>query len=472
MVIPQTGVRRAAPIVSLPALLASGIMIVNTSTIDRDPTCGHDPRRTRWELVILGAMCIGYAAMMLCRNTLIASSAAMIRDPSLGLDKARYGRLMSWHSAGAIAGKLATGVAADRIGGRKMFLLVLLLTAASTAAFGMVSGFYLFALLNFSGQFFKSGGWPAVAKLIGEWYPRRKYGRLWSIIAISSRVGTMTAGVLLGALLLVIPWRSVFMVSAAIAGLPLLAGWLWLKERPADVGLPPPNVERQASEEKPISSHPLDGTTIPQACLAFARSPRVWLICFGMAFLAILMDFIHFIPIYLSESLNLVPGEAAISGSAFPAGMLVALIATSLFYDRLSRRRLVRVLGGLLALGCVCALSLWALPGLPIPGSMDMPIAITSIFMLGFAICPAYYIPMSVFSIRFGGQHSGLLITLIDAFGYAAALLFNFFGGSIAQNYGWPVFLGGLLTVAVLALVTMTTFLQLEHRAEARGAST
>ena len=79
---------------------------------------------------------------------------------------------------------------------------------------------------------------------------------------------------------------------------------------------------------------------------------------------------------------------------------------------------------------------------------------------------------MSVFSIRFGGQHSGLLITLIDAFGYAAALLFNFFGGSIAQNYGWPVFLGGLLTVAVLALVTMTTFLQLEHRAEARGAST
>jgi sugar phosphate permease len=446
-------------------------MTVSTCTADRDQTSGHDPRRSRWELVILGAMCVGYAGLMLCRNTLIASSAAMIRDPSVGLDKAAYGRLMSWHSAGAIAGKLATGVATDRIGGRRMFLLVLLLTAASTAAFGMVSGFYLFAVLNFSGQFFKSGAWPAVAKLIGEWYPRRKYGRHWSFIAISSRVGTMSAGVILGALLLVVSWRSVFMVSAAVAGLTLLAGWLWLKERPADVGLAPPQAERQASEEKGPSSHPLDGTTIAQACLAFARSPRVWLIFFGMAFLAILMDFIHFIPIYLSESLNLVPGEAAIIGSAFPAGMLVALIVASLFYDRFSRRQLVGVLGGLLALSCVCALTLWALPGLPIPDSMNLPIAIASIFMFGFATCPAYYLPMSIFSITFGGQHSGLLITLIDAFGYVAALLFNFFGGSIAQNYGWPVFLGGLLAVAFLALVTMTTFLRLEHTAEARAAT-
>jgi len=73
---------------------------------------------------------------------------------------------------------------------------------------------------------------------------------------------------------------------------------------------------------------------------------------------------------------------------------------------------------------------------------------------------------MNVFSIAFGGRHSSFLSALIDVFGYTGAFVFNFFGGSIAQHHGWPVFLGLLLTVAVLALVTLTVFLHLEHKSE------
>ena len=97
------------------------------------------------------------------------------------------------------------------------------------------------ALLNFIGQFFKSGGWPAMAKIIGDWYPRKRYGRTWSIISTSSRVGTISAGLLLGALLLILPWRWVFVVSAVVAGLVLILCCFFLKRRPADVGLPPPD---------------------------------------------------------------------------------------------------------------------------------------------------------------------------------------------------------------------------------------
>ena len=89
-----------------------------------------------------------------------------------------------------------------------------------------------------------------------------------------------------------------------------------------------------------------------------------------------------------------------------------------------------------------------------------------SIFLFGFSISPAYYIPMSLFSITFGGRHSGFLIAFIDVCGYAGAFVFNFFGGSIAEHYGWPAFLGLLLAVAVLALVTLMAFLHLEHKSE------
>ena len=68
-------------------------------------------------------MYIGYAAFMLCRNTLISCSVEIIQDPALGMNKESFGHLMSWHSAGAILGKLITGPGADLLGGRRMFLL-------------------------------------------------------------------------------------------------------------------------------------------------------------------------------------------------------------------------------------------------------------------------------------------------------------------------------------------------------------
>jgi len=427
-----------------------------------------DPRRARWEFVTLATMYVCYAAFMLCRNTVVAASPAMIQDPSLGLDVEKFGRLMSWHSLGAIAGKLVTGVGADRIGGRRLFLITLFLTAASTAAFGMVSSVFFFGGLNFMGQFFKAGGWPAMAKIIGKWYSRRKHGRVWSIISTSSRVGTIVAGVVLGALLIWIPWRAVFIVSAAVAAVIVLVGYVWLKDSPEDVGISP-----LVDEDAPTANEPhfLDGTTLLQACLVFVLSARVWLICFGLALLTALMDFFNFIPLYLSETAGIAPGQASMAGSAFPTGMFVALVASGVFYDRLSKRQLVWAVGGLLGLSCLSVLFLWSLPSLSLAASLKLPAATISIFLFGFSISPAYYIPMSVFSIAFGGRHSGFLIALIDVFGYAGAFVFNFFGGSIVQHHGWPIFLGLLFAVAVLALVTLTVFLHLEDKSEKKQSA-
>lgn len=406
-------------------------------------------------------MYVGYVAFMLCRNTLIAASPAMIEDPTLGLDKAQYGQLMSWHSAGAIVGKVVTGLGADVIGGRKTFLLALLLTAASNALFGLISSLSLMKLFNFSGQFAKAGGWPGMAKIVGHWYSPREHGRVWSIISTSSRVGTITALFVIGSLLSTYSWRIAFFVTAAITCVVVLIGCLLLKERPQDVGLAP-----LTSDTVDSHAHPLDGTQLGQACFAFACSARVWLICLGIACLCVLVDFITFIPIYLRETLEISTGQASMSSTSFLTGMFVALIAAGILYDRFTKRQLVWVLGGLLTLGCGCVLLLWSFPTLGLSDSLKVPVTITTLFVFGFSIATAYYIPMSIFAIAFGGPHSGFLIAVIDIFGYAAALLFNYFGGTIAQDYGWTVFLSMLLTISLLATASMTAFLFLDARAE------
>jgi len=342
-------------------------------------------------------MYLGYAAFMLCRNTLISTSATMVADPTLGLDTEGYGRLMAWHSAGAIVGKLVTGIGADIIGGRRMFLLALALTAAANVAMGMASSLFLFGFLNFFGQFFKAGGWPAMAKLIGSWYPKKSHGRVWSIISTSSRVGTIAAVLILGFLLSLVSWRTVFMISAALTGVIVVIGYFTLKERPEAVGLAP--IEDEPAVDTPIKkvAHPFDHLTRGKACLAFATSARFWLICLSLAFLCIMMDFLNFIPLFLVQTLGAEPSDASMAGSAFPAGMFLALIATAIFYDRLTKKQLVYVLGGLLGISCLCVLLLWNLGNLPLPAGSGLYVAMAAIFLFGFSISPAYYIPMSVF---------------------------------------------------------------------------
>jgi len=124
---------------------------------------------------------------------------------------------------------------------------------------------------------------------------------------------------------------------------------------------------------------------------------------------------------------------------------------------------LIGVIGCQLFFSCLAVLLLWRLE--IVPEDMRTVVAITTIFLLGLAISPAYYVPMSVFSVAFGGKHAGFLVAIIDIFGYGAALLFNYFGGSIATNHGWAVFLSGLLSVALLATFCMVSFLFLDWRA-------
>lgn len=430
----------------------------------------------RFQLLILISMYIGYAALMLCRNTLAACSVGMMQDSTLNIDEASYGHLMAWHSAGAIMGKLVTGPGADLLGGRRMFLLALSLTAIANVGFAFSSTFTLFAAFNFFGQAAKAGGWPAMVQLVRTWFPSTRYGQVWSVIATSSRVGTIAAGLLFGFLLTLLEWRSVFIVSAILTAGIIAVLYFTLKEQPEDAGLPTlqdheddarretePDVHADTDAKRNTVEHALDHTTLWQACAAFAASGRFWLIGFSIVFLTVCMDFVYFIPAYLASELDFSAASSSAAGTAFPMGMFAALLITSFYYDRLSKFQLIGVIGCQLLFSTAAVLLLWRLDILP--ESIQPPVAISTIFLLGLAISPAYYVPMSVFSVAFGGKHAGFLVAIIDIFGYAAAMLFNYFGGTIARDYGWPTFLSMLLAVTLLATMCMVSFLLFDWRA-------
>ena len=117
------------------------------------------------------------------------------------------------------------------------------------------------------------------------------------------------------------------------------------------------------------------------------------------------------------------------------------------------------VMGLLLAIATGCILALQFLPDLGLDEEQSIFLTIGLLFTFGLCVAPCYYLPMSVFSIEYGGIHSGFLIALLDALAFGASGVFAFFAGTLAEH-GWSIFFTFL--VAVSAASTFVTFLFLK----------
>lgn len=390
----------------------------------------------------------------------------MLADPTLSLDTATFGAILGWGTAGNLTGKLTTGVLADKLGGSRVFLWAIGLAAIATFIFGTLSSNIAFFALYFLTVFAKSAGWPAMANIIRVGFDQAKHGRVWGFIATSSRVSSVATTLLVSSLLLFLSWRGLFYIAGGLALVSAIVLPRYLK------------TARQGSGDKPAESgsaavgssiwsreHPLNDVEARTAIMIFISNPRFWLISLGVSSLAVLFEFQVFIPIFLSETFALMPAQAGMASSAFPLGCLVAVFSGGFIYDSLSKKRIVYTMGATLCVAVLCLLSLRVLGAIELGVTLELGLTIALIFVFGFAISPAYYIPMSVFSIGYGGRHCGLLVGLIDALAYFGAMMFDFIGGAVANKEGgWQDFILILIVTSILATIIMTVFLYLDYR--------
>jgi MFS family permease len=76
---------------------------------------------------------------------------------------------------------------------------------------------------------------------------------------------------------------------------------------------------------------------------------------------------------------------------------------------------------------------------------------------------------MSIFSIKYGGPHSGALISILDLGGYFAAALFAITGGILADlPMGWSKVLNLIIVIGIVTLILTVWFLHNESKEEAK----
>ena len=430
------------------------------------------------QLNILISMYLGYAAMMICRQMVTILSPALLADESLGLTKTNLGDFAAYGTLGALVGKLIWGPLADKIGGRFTFLIGIFLTAVFVIAFGLSPNVMAFTGFSFLLYCTKSAGWPGLTKLVGEWYHPQHYGRAWSILSTSSRLSVVLATLLFGWLLSFMHWRTVAFIASVFALVVLVGCYLYLKEKPEnpnffkEVETNTDNIELTIASKQALNNkynHPLQGTSTFAGLMVFAKSPRVWLVVIMLMVLTCMMAFLDFVAVYLMESYQLTPSQAAMASTVFPVGSLTGLLASIAFYDRFSKKGLKVVLTIALILSLLSVLTLQYLPWFNLSAEVNYLVALGAIFLFAFSISPAYYLPMSIFSIEYGGPHSATLVCLIDAFGFAASAAFAFIGGRLADSVGgWSSFMNMLSLISAVGIIAVWAFMHAEYKAEKR----
>jgi len=309
-----------------------------------------------------------------------------------------------------------------------------------------------------------SGGWPSIANLIGQNYHPKQYGRVWGYISTSSRFGTVFATLVLGFSLVYLPWRYVLYLSAGL-GIIMVVIWYFLAPEPQ--GAAPkgdrPNDDTVSDQHL---GHPLYNTTLKFALLDFLKSKRVWLIFLAMMGLTIMVDFFNFVPIFLNETLNISGANAVMISSALPSGAIIAVLAGGYVFDSLSTKTLAKVIGISLSTAVLCIIAIYNLASFSLSLQSNLIVIYICLFVFGLCVAPAYYLPMSIFSINYGGPHSGILISILDIGGFFSAAAFAIITGKVSDTLGWDYVLLLVILIGILTLGLTVWFLHNESKVE------
>jgi NNP family nitrate/nitrite transporter-like MFS transporter len=177
------------------------------------------------------ALILSTAAFTVCFAVWTLFSIVGIKiKQELNLDDSEFGLLVATPVLTGALSRLFLGLLGDRFGGRRVFAVLMLLTAGAVYAVSVVSRFPLF-LVAALGLGFSGGSFAVGVSYVSNWFDRAQQGTALGIFGAGT-VGT--AITTFGAPLLVdaIGWRETVQIYAAALAIAGIAFYLLTREDP------------------------------------------------------------------------------------------------------------------------------------------------------------------------------------------------------------------------------------------------
>jgi OPA family glycerol-3-phosphate transporter-like MFS transporter len=145
--------------------------------------------RRGWE--VISALALGYVGIYLCRKNL--SVAMPLLQTEFHASKAEVGTVASVGTLAYAIGKFTNGPIVDAIGGRRGFLISIVLVAIFGAAGALSPGLTVLAILYGLNRFAGAAGWGGMLKLVPSWFPPKRSGTVVGILSLSYVLGGVLA---------------------------------------------------------------------------------------------------------------------------------------------------------------------------------------------------------------------------------------------------------------------------------------
>lgn len=407
----------------------------------------------RYRVRIWATLFVGYAVFYFVRKNLSAAQPMMIKE--LGISKTEMGLVWSALYLTYGVSKLVNGVLGDRANARYFMPIGLFFSAIANWVFGWSTGLLTLGIVWAINGWFQGMGWPAVARLLSQWFSPSERGRVFGAWNVSHQVGGGIILILSGYLTQNYGWRYSLWVPAIIALLTCFYLLNRLRDTPESLGLPP--VERWR-EDEPEKGEVDDGA-VKEGALSVREilwdhvltNRQLWFLSLANFFVYLVRyGAMDWAPTFLVEMKHSTIAAASYKTSLFEgAGILGALVAGWLIDTKFRHRRhTVNVVYMLLLVFGI--LGLWKLPvGNPVLEGVYLA-------LIGFLVYGPQML-VGVLAVDMSGKFAAATASgFTGLFGYLGGIASGIGTGWIVDRYGWD---GGFVFFTASALIGTILFL-------------
>ncbi|WP_082672331.1 MFS transporter [Type-D symbiont of Plautia stali] len=382
------------------------------------------------KMILVTVLC-GLGYMMYSVDRMTVSSAIGLIAGDFGLGKTESGILLSSFFFGFILFLFIAGIIADKLSGKPVLILGLMMFSLATLLTGVAGSFTSLIFYRVMTGIGEGIFWPAasleVANVTSEKQRTTVMSLYWMGYPIGGFLGTWM-GAMLGP---IFGWRVVFYVAGAMGMVVALLYLLLVKNDRKPAAL----IARQAAERVPLKT-------------LFRHAPVLLMAAFYFVLLAGWWIVLLWAPSYLMQVKNLSIGTAGTIASLLGITGALGGFVLGRYCDKgdFKRRRTL-----LMSITFVSGLVMAAMSF-----NLSVPLVIVLVLMLGFLGYPITPIVLSLTAELVPPSLRGSAIGFVMNMGMAAGGISPIVAGYYAQHYSLqPVWLAAALVIVCSSVVLL-----------------
>ena len=392
-------------------------------------------RLLRWRTSTFWVMLIGYVGYYLCRGNLAA--AFPLLEQEFGFSNTQLGLIASLSEMAYAAGKFINGPLADRIGGRKIFLVGMAGAIFWNIVFALSASLSVFIVVWCFCRYFLSMGWGGLTKTIGSWYPGERNGTVMGLISVNFQFGGVAAVLFAGFLVAQgVPWQGIFIYPAIVLAAILIWSYLASRSSPAAV-IPGARVSVSGSARKALADYGDEEKPAVSTILKTLLGLPIYRQLLLFSFLTTLLRsvFLFWTPKFLFD-IGLGASAAIVQSAIFPLFGVLGTVFIGWYTDHHAkngdRARMMWIMLAVL-IGC-----LWAISVLSAAESPNFNLILFFLGACGFFLLGPYSMSSGCLTLDIAGaKGAGSCTGILDGMGYIGGAIAAFAAGIMSDYLGW-----------------------------------